>query len=254
MHAGLATRSGNPRRPRPLTAVIGHRSSVIGHREILSTARPALSQAPGLYVRRVDLFVVPPSAVLFDADAGNGPNRIFDLIERRPVLRHGGEVVVTTVELDELSRCSSLMSSSTARNHERAHPEPQRELAPLIIGVGPNFVAGKTIHVAIESQWGPNLGAIVEHGQPQPRTAPLGTSTIIGAERTAEPDPVVTAGYRGQVVSEGRKSGRGRRNVVTCRHRPCSNAVSAATSAMRSGWTRTTTTSCYPSSRRGRHR
>jgi len=53
-------------------------------------------------------------------------------------------------------------------------------------------------------------------------------------------------GQRGQVVSVGRRSGRGRMKVVTWRQRPCSKALSAATSTMTSGSTRTMSTSLRP--------
>ena len=51
-----------------------------------------------------------------------------------------------------------------ARMRKRAVPEPQRHLAPLTIGLGPNVVAGETTHLAIETQWGEQLGAVLEAG------------------------------------------------------------------------------------------
>jgi len=51
-----------------------------------------------------------------------------------------------------------------ARMRKRAQPEEQRGLAPLTIGLGPNFVAGETVDIAIETQWGDELGAIVSDG------------------------------------------------------------------------------------------
>jgi xanthine dehydrogenase accessory factor len=51
-----------------------------------------------------------------------------------------------------------------ARMRKRAEPEPQLDLAPLTIGLGPNFVAGKTTHLAIETQWGEQLGAVLTAG------------------------------------------------------------------------------------------
>jgi len=55
-----------------------------------------------------------------------------------------------------------------ARMRKRAHPEVQRGLAPLTIGLGPNFVAGETTDLAIETQWGDDLGAIVAQGSTKP--------------------------------------------------------------------------------------
>jgi xanthine dehydrogenase accessory factor len=55
-----------------------------------------------------------------------------------------------------------------ARMRKRAHPERQLALAPLTIGLGPNFVAGETTHLAIETRWGDELGAVITSGATQP--------------------------------------------------------------------------------------
>ena len=57
-----------------------------------------------------------------------------------------------------------------ARMRKRAHPERQIGLAPLTIGLGPNFIAGDIVDVAVETQWGDALGAIIRRGP----TAALG--------------------------------------------------------------------------------
>jgi len=61
-----------------------------------------------------------------------------------------------------------------ARMRKRYHPENQRDLAPLTVGLGPNFVAGAATDVVIETAWGPGLGSIIRqgaslplHGEPQ---------------------------------------------------------------------------------------
>jgi len=51
---------------------------------------------------------------------------------------------------------------------KRAVPERQRGMAPLTIGLGPNFIAGETVDLAIETIWGDRLGAIVETGPTLP--------------------------------------------------------------------------------------
>jgi len=53
---------------------------------------------------------------------------------------------------------------------KRAVPERQRGMAPMTIGLGPNFVAGETVDLAIETMWGDRLGEIIEAGA----TLPLG--------------------------------------------------------------------------------
>ncbi len=51
-----------------------------------------------------------------------------------------------------------------ARMKKRAVPEDQRGLAPLVIGLGPNFVAGGNCHRAVETGWGDYLGQVIEQG------------------------------------------------------------------------------------------
>jgi xanthine dehydrogenase accessory factor len=52
-----------------------------------------------------------------------------------------------------------------ARMDKRAFPEDQLELAPLTIGLGPNFTATVTTHLAVETAWGPQLGRVVASGK-----------------------------------------------------------------------------------------
>lgn len=56
-----------------------------------------------------------------------------------------------------------------ARMRKRAVPEMQRGTAPFTIGLGPNFVAGDNVDIAIETEWGERLGAVIAAGA----TAPL---------------------------------------------------------------------------------
>jgi xanthine dehydrogenase accessory factor len=55
-----------------------------------------------------------------------------------------------------------------ARMRKRAHPEEQCGMAPLTIGLGPNFVAGETTDLAVETQWGKALGTVLTHGATRP--------------------------------------------------------------------------------------
>jgi xanthine dehydrogenase accessory factor len=55
-----------------------------------------------------------------------------------------------------------------ARMKKRAVPEHQRGLALLTIGLGPNFIAGKTVDVAIETSWGERLGTAITRGATLP--------------------------------------------------------------------------------------
>ncbi|MCJ7433741.1 MAG: hypothetical protein MUO77_09670 [Anaerolineales bacterium] len=55
-----------------------------------------------------------------------------------------------------------------ARMRKHSQPESQIHLAALTIGLGPNFIAGETTHLVIETAWGDSLGRIVERGSASP--------------------------------------------------------------------------------------
>jgi xanthine dehydrogenase accessory factor len=74
------------------------------------------------------------------------------------------EVLLTTAPLDGVLGAVAPDVLVDARMRKRAQPEPQRGLAALTIGLGPSFVAGETTDLAIETQWGDDLGAVVERG------------------------------------------------------------------------------------------
>jgi len=54
-----------------------------------------------------------------------------------------------------------------ARMRKRIRAERQRGLAPLVVGLGPGFVAGETVDVAVETSW-EALGRVVERGPTLP--------------------------------------------------------------------------------------
>jgi xanthine dehydrogenase accessory factor len=70
-----------------------------------------------------------------------------------------------------------------ARMRKRAVPECQRGLAPLTIGLGPGFIAGQTIDVAIETAWGDQLGRLIDCGSPSPLAGEPQSIAGIGRER-----------------------------------------------------------------------
>jgi xanthine dehydrogenase accessory factor len=55
-----------------------------------------------------------------------------------------------------------------ARMRKRAYPEKQIGIAPLTIGLGPNFVAGQTTDIVIETSWGERLGTVITQGPSLP--------------------------------------------------------------------------------------
>lgn len=93
--------------------------------------------------------------------AGVRARRVDDVGELRGA---SAEVLVTTASLEDVLGAVAPDVLVDARMRKRAQPEPQRGLAGLTIGLGPNFVAGETTDLAIETQWGDDLGAVVERG------------------------------------------------------------------------------------------
>ena len=55
-----------------------------------------------------------------------------------------------------------------ARMRKHQQPETQRGLAPLTIGLGPNFVAGETTDLVVETSWGEAMGKVIEQGPTRP--------------------------------------------------------------------------------------
>lgn len=64
--------------------------------------------------------------------------------------------------------------------------------APLVIGVGPGFVAKKDVHIVIESKRGHDLGRVIEEGEAEPQTG--------------QPEPVF--GFSRERVLRAPKAGR----------------------------------------------
>lgn len=81
----------------------------------------------------------------------------------RELLGRDDAIAVATHPLDDVLAAIPWDVLVDARMRKRQVPECQRGLASLAIGLGPNFVAGGNIDVAIETSWD-NLGAVVRSG------------------------------------------------------------------------------------------
>ena len=97
---------------------------------------------------------------------------------------------VQAVRVDDLSQLEGLLSSQVlpvvvtdfepllrayrpqvlidARMRKHQQPETQLSLASLTIGLGPNFVAGENVDIAIETSWGDALGQVIYSGPTRP--------------------------------------------------------------------------------------
>ena len=90
--------------------------------------------------------------------------RVDDTSALATAVEQGGEIAVTTAELEHVLAALAPAVLVDARMRKRETPEPQIEFAPLTIGLGPNVVVGETTHLAIETQWGDALGTVLEAG------------------------------------------------------------------------------------------
>ena len=90
---------------------------------------------------------------------------------------------VTVVPFSQTLEAADWSAVIDARMRKRAVPERQRGMAPLTIGLGPNFVAGETVDLAIETMWGERLGAIIEAGSTLPLAGEPRAIGGVGRER-----------------------------------------------------------------------
>ena len=95
---------------------------------------------------------------------GLNARRVDDLAALPAALGERAYVPVVVADLESLLSTVRPDVLVDARMRKRAHPECQLDLAPLTIGLGPNFIAGETTHLAIETIWGDDLGTVITSG------------------------------------------------------------------------------------------
>ncbi|MBR1041148.1 xanthine dehydrogenase [Bradyrhizobium viridifuturi] len=108
---------------------------------------------------------------VFDAEtvlAGIAARRIDQPGALRPALLERQFVPITILPFANVLKAVSWTVLIDARLRKRSVPERQRGLAPLTVGLGPNFIAGENVDVAIETSWGERLGTIIEQGATLP--------------------------------------------------------------------------------------
>lgn len=104
-------------------------------------------------------------------------------VEIEAVLAAHAAIAASCSELSPLLAAARPRVLVDARMRKRATPEPQRGLAGLTIGLGPNFVAGATTDVVIETAWGESLGALITAGRSLPLSGEPKPVDGIGRER-----------------------------------------------------------------------
>jgi xanthine dehydrogenase accessory factor len=72
-------------------------------------------------------------------------------------------IPITTVDLSVLLAAIEPEILVDARMRKHYQPEPQIMLAPFTIGLGPNFVAGSTVHAAVETGY-EGMGQVIWEG------------------------------------------------------------------------------------------
>jgi xanthine dehydrogenase accessory factor len=95
-----------------------------------------------------------------------------------------------------------------ARMRKHIQPERQIHLAPLTIGLGPNFIAGQTVHLAIETAWGERLGQVVTAGSTSPlegEPAPLEGHSRDRYVYAPVAGRFATSHQIGEIVTEGQE-------------------------------------------------
>jgi xanthine dehydrogenase accessory factor len=141
-----------------------------------AVAHLLLRSGYGVVVHDVDRPTPPRRGMAF-ADAifdgtceleGVRARRVDDILGLAPAIAAREEVCLTTAGLGFVLTDVQPGVLVDARMRKRDDPERQLDLAPLTIGLGPNFVAGETTHLAIETQWGDALGTLVTAGTTRP--------------------------------------------------------------------------------------
>jgi xanthine dehydrogenase accessory factor len=117
-------------------------------------------------------------------------------------------VAVTTLELAQILPVlrPDVLVDARMRKHDR--PETQIALAPFTVGLGPNFIAGETVHAAVETGWNTDLGKVIWRGATRPLEGE--PQTIAGHARDRYVYAPSAGIFRtnlqiGDMVSEGQK-------------------------------------------------
>jgi len=93
--------------------------------------------------------------------------RVDELDAIHPIVSSRAGVVVVVLGFTNVLQSISPDLLVDARMRKRHHPEVQRGLAPLTIGLGPNFIAGETTDLVVETSW-EQLGRVITRGRPLP--------------------------------------------------------------------------------------
>lgn len=160
---GLSGRAITGRRLRILVRGTNDVASAVAHRLFLAGHTVVLNDGPApTTTRRKMAFadaVFTGRAVL----AGVAAVRVDSLDLLPGLLAGNGAIPVVVGDLAGLLRALVPDALVDARMRKRDQPGPQRGLAALTVGLGPGFVAGETVDIAVETSW-EELGRIARRG------------------------------------------------------------------------------------------
>ena len=162
--ANLSRRS----HPTCLVRGSGDIGSAVAHALFRGGFAVALHDVPSpAYPRRGMAFI----DALFDGGAlleGVPARHVADTEVLRMMALRGSAVPAFCGTLEQAVAALDADVIVDARMRKREAPEVQLGLAALTLGLGPGFVAGRTVDLAVETAWGEMLGAVIGHGAPAP--------------------------------------------------------------------------------------
>lgn len=142
-------------------SAVAHRLFTAGHRVVLhddpqpTVSRRTMAFADAIFDGRCEL-------------AGVVAVRVDAVEEVVPAATSRAWIpVVVSLDLAGLLAALDPEVMVDARMRKRERPERQRGLAPLTIGLGPNFIARDTVDVVVETAWD-DLGRIIDTGGARP--------------------------------------------------------------------------------------
>ncbi|HEU5002941.1 MAG TPA: xanthine dehydrogenase [Actinomycetota bacterium] len=143
----------------------GDVGSAIAHRLFSSGYRVVIHDGPSPSAPRRGMAFTD---AVFDGSAtleGVEARRVDDPAGLVAALAGRAWVPVCVADLEAVLAAVPAAVLVDARMRKRATPQAQIGLAPLTIGVGPNFVAGQTTDLVIETSWGDQLGTVITAGR-----------------------------------------------------------------------------------------
>jgi xanthine dehydrogenase accessory factor len=149
--------------PYALVRGIGDVGSAVAHRLFREGFGIVLHDAPQPTATRRGMAFVD---AVFDGSAdlaGVRAVRVDDLTNLPEILATRTVIPLVVTDVAALLATTHPHVLIDAWMRKRVRPGAQRGLVPLTIGLGPGFVAGETVDVAIETSW-EALGAVIQQG------------------------------------------------------------------------------------------